>query len=879
MDPQEFFRTLWGDPPPGVINVFRLPDRKSSWHRIISGINEILSQYAHEEVYTGVSLADQQKGRFTTHNRIEEAAAGAIAGVWADIDVFHEVHAKAERLPGTREEAQEVMAKLPYEPTLIIDSGHGLQYWWLLRTPWVFQDEDEWGEARRMVQWWHHETGELFDARGWTTDSVYDLSRILRIPGTFNNKVKDDPKEVVAIKTGGPRYDREDFLKLVPEEFVATAPAPEQRRGRRGRAAYEASATTSGLILDPKAEPNAVRLAALLKADRKFQQSWDRNRPDLKDQSASSYNMSLADIAVRANWPDQEVVNLMICWRRMHGCDLKLRERYYEITLARAKEPIEMEGDNSKLGEVLTEQERGNASINVDPKSQASHGDEPEAEPGFDANKHRPMIALTQDEGRNIEVCLRAVKLLNNPPRLFSISDGEGVGVLSGTPGALRMDYCDADRTHLEITRRVQFTRVNRKGISTPATPSVTLMKLLHRALPPEVPPFNGFKRMPFLWEGSLVTTSGYHSESGYYADIPPGLDFSLTVESALAIIDEFFGGFPYQEPADRANAYSVILGFPIKPLGNAPGLFADKPTSQTGASLLCRCLSWVITGKRPVLVTQGKSIGELDKRLITKLKSQEDVIILDNLNGLLESDMVASGMTDDWFGSRLLNLNKDAQVPTRALGLMFTGNNLTATRELQNRCLRCRLDANHPRPETRTDFRHRLPGDVVTHRVEIVSAVSSIVQRWIDNGMPLGSPFLGSFIPYTEALSGLLTFAGMPELDGNRGAMVQETTPFWDNLETLILRWWETHGAEPVAAVDLLDQAEGIDLKGETDRARSASLSQRLGRDMDRVFEVADGVYVKLVAHGRDKRGRAKKGLRYTLISVQPADGPSPEE
>lgn len=48
--------------------------------------------------------------------------------------------------------------------------------------------------------------------------------------------------------------------------------------------------------------------------------------------------MSLADIAIRAGWPDQEVVNLLICWRKMHGHDLKLRERYYELTLNRAKE-------------------------------------------------------------------------------------------------------------------------------------------------------------------------------------------------------------------------------------------------------------------------------------------------------------------------------------------------------------------------------------------------------------------------------------------------------------------------------------------------------------------------------------------------------------
>ena len=347
MDPQEFLRTLWGDPPPGVINIWRLPDRKSSWHRDLGSINSFLQKFAHEEVYTGVSLADPQKGRFTTMNRIEEVAAGAIAGVWADIDVFHPVHTKAEHLPGSRDEAREVMRQLPHEPTIIVDSGHGLQYWWLFKSPWVFNDKEEWGEARRTVQWWHHMTKDLFKERGWTTDSVYDLSRILRIPGTFNNKVKDDPKEVVAVKSDGPRHTVEEFRKLVPEDFTATSPAPEQKRGRRRGKSYEASTTASGITLSPDAQPNLVRLQALLKADQKFQQSWDRKRPDMKDQSPSSYNMSLADIAVQAGWDDQEVVNLMICWRRIHNCDLKLRESYYMPTLARAKEAPPRAGRSS----------------------------------------------------------------------------------------------------------------------------------------------------------------------------------------------------------------------------------------------------------------------------------------------------------------------------------------------------------------------------------------------------------------------------------------------------------------------------------------------------------------------------------------------------
>ena len=73
----------------------------------------------------------------------------------------------------------------------------------------------------------------------------------------------------------------------------------------------------------------------------------------MTDQSASTYDVSMATIALGAGWPDQEVVNLLICWRRKHGHDLKLREGYYEITLAKAKEPIVMAQAQEQLKETL----------------------------------------------------------------------------------------------------------------------------------------------------------------------------------------------------------------------------------------------------------------------------------------------------------------------------------------------------------------------------------------------------------------------------------------------------------------------------------------------------------------------------------------------
>lgn len=84
--------------------------------------------------------------------------------------------------------------------------------------------------------------------------------------------------------------------------------------------------------------------------------SFERKRVDLKDQTASSYDLSLANYCVQAGWTDQEIVDLLIESRRKHGDNLKLRYDYYQRTIAKAREvqtikPAELIKDSSENDE------------------------------------------------------------------------------------------------------------------------------------------------------------------------------------------------------------------------------------------------------------------------------------------------------------------------------------------------------------------------------------------------------------------------------------------------------------------------------------------------------------------------------------------------
>jgi hypothetical protein len=91
--------------------------------------------------------------------------------------------------------------------------------------------------------------------------------------------------------------------------------------------------------VDEHAQPPAAKFAALLTNSKIFQQSWEHLRRDMKDQSLSSYDMSLATLAVYAEWDDQEIVNLIIAHRRDNGSLQKgLRGDYLQRTVNRARE-------------------------------------------------------------------------------------------------------------------------------------------------------------------------------------------------------------------------------------------------------------------------------------------------------------------------------------------------------------------------------------------------------------------------------------------------------------------------------------------------------------------------------------------------------------
>jgi len=326
MTPHEFLESLWAEKPSDLyILIWTLQHKRSRWFQNIEDAAAFVESCQGQDVYVGVGLSPRDCG---PSRRCPSEDVVCVAGLWADFDLRSPAHAQ-KSLPETIEEAVGLVPK-EFPPTLVVATGNGAHAWWLFKEPWVFDDAGERERAARLVHCWHTAIQESAKRRGWSFDRLSDLARVLRIPGTTNTKDPANRKPVTLHSHTGRRYDPSEF-----DEFVSDGAAPiplSQRPSLTGHL---------GLIVNPNASVPDERLARWMEADLRFRNTWLRQRHDLKDQSQSGYDLALADFGVEAGLTDQEIVDLLIHHRRIHGQRQRTRLDYFERTIAKAREHAE----------------------------------------------------------------------------------------------------------------------------------------------------------------------------------------------------------------------------------------------------------------------------------------------------------------------------------------------------------------------------------------------------------------------------------------------------------------------------------------------------------------------------------------------------------
>lgn len=311
MRPSEFLRTLWGDKPPGLVQVWRLANRRSTY---ISDLALADKAEGKADLYTGVGLARRDYG--PTH-RAPAAEVQALAGLWLDLDLKDDE--KSSGAPN--EEAALAVADTFLTPTIIVHSGHGLHVWWLFEEALELDSASLRKKLATMSIQWHrlHEKEADF-----SIDSAQDLARLLRLPGTLNAK-REPHVEVRVLANEGNRYSLAELSEIAAKAGTVSLPtAP--------------PASAASLPID---EPELAKLMQ----DRGFAKTWRHEREP--HWSLSEYDLALCSTAAGKGWSEAQLGSLIGHHRSAYGDESKgLRPDYVQRTIARAMKTVEKPSTN-----------------------------------------------------------------------------------------------------------------------------------------------------------------------------------------------------------------------------------------------------------------------------------------------------------------------------------------------------------------------------------------------------------------------------------------------------------------------------------------------------------------------------------------------------
>ena len=198
-----------------------------------------------KDVYLSAAVIGSDKGSGDS-GRIEDGDTSELTALWVDLDRAGEPGHKTKDSLWTRDDIGKLWAELPILPTAVVDSGGGWWFHFVLTEP-VPLNQDGSGELllARWARWWH-QIGETYDRH---MDGVFNPSRIVRAPGSINNK------------EGKPRLAKVTSVYpdrvYSPDQLDELLPAPEPVRfdwsahrgdGERPGDEYNRHATVAGLV-------------------------------------------------------------------------------------------------------------------------------------------------------------------------------------------------------------------------------------------------------------------------------------------------------------------------------------------------------------------------------------------------------------------------------------------------------------------------------------------------------------------------------------------------------------------------------------------------------------------------------------------------------
>jgi hypothetical protein len=781
---------------------------------------------------------------FATATLREGYTSRTAANCWQLPSVFADVDDHGHNL--TRTQVVNRLETLLCPPTLIVDSGHGVQ------PAWLFDAASE--DAARVVELRKKLQAIL------ASDAVHDAPRLMRLPGSHNSK-RGDWLPVEVVRHSGRRYALDELEQWIER---ATEIIP-----RKNKKTSESKPKTNG--------PAAINVTSAGTTDRKRGEAWARTAlqascDELAAAGEGNRHNTLRDKAVRmgtmiaCGWIDAAEVK-----RALHAAAVtcgqidEYGEDHFTATFADglaygARHPHDDLPDEQSARQYQT----NSRSTDEQQKAEATpaNGRLPEliineADPTATAKELAALIVKTDNFLFNGYAPVRIAVEENCLPRAIEI-----------TAEAVRV------RAH-EICRPIKLREV--KGaierVPVPLSKDIALLYLNGLEGAWDLRHFRGITTAPILKnDGSFRTATGYDPQTGLWCHNIPKLEIAdhptkQHAEAALARLRFFFRTFPF---ADAARIHDDTLGVDVidrsKKLGLdestflaalltaacrqsldlAPGYLVRGPSfsgAGTGKGLAVKALCIIGSGVRPAAFTSGHDADEFNKRLTAALTEARPAVFLDNFNAKeLRSDILASALTEDPAMVRPMGHTKMVPLHTRTF-IAITGNAVEIAEDMARRTIATNFDAQMEDPESR-NFAPGFLDQVFAARTELLTDALTIWRWGRQTKLMPGKP-LGNYERWTQwCRDPLLALGARDPVD--RIAEIKAADPRRRELITVFDTWRAAHDDTTIRAADIAHEViELIDTKAIRRGDGSLQFSrQRVASFLDRHAGTCVGGY-----------------------------------
>ena len=189
----------------------REPDERMSVCSLANGpfTARLTTVSAAPELAGSLGAGDVWFGTQVLHPRVVQGR-GTANDVIGLRDLFVDLDVKAGGMPSW-EAAEDVISALNVMlgvvPVAVVNSGHGLQPHWVIErgdaTDWLDETDPRHGAAVGLFRRWGRLVAHVASKHGGKVDGVFDVSRVMRAPGTVNHKDPARPVPVTVDYRGG----------------------------------------------------------------------------------------------------------------------------------------------------------------------------------------------------------------------------------------------------------------------------------------------------------------------------------------------------------------------------------------------------------------------------------------------------------------------------------------------------------------------------------------------------------------------------------------------------------------------------------------------------------------------------------------------------